>query len=56
MVYAKGHGKTFVSKKPLKTKRVQSEAAREVDTFMKEHRISVQTDSSGRVIVKAIKG
>lgn len=55
MVYSMRTNRPIISIKPLKTKRVQSERAKELDSFMKTHKISVRTDPSGNVIVKSIK-
>ena len=55
MVYATGNNRTFVSKKNLKTTRVQSETSRDISNYMRSHRISIQTDPSGKVIVKTEK-
>lgn len=55
MVYAMRSNRTIVSAKPLKTKRVQSERSKEIDAFMKTHKLSVQTDASGKVRVTASK-
>lgn len=53
MAYTVGTNRTFASKVPLKTKRSQSETAREIREYMRTHRISVQTDASGNVNVRS---
>ena len=55
MVYATGNNHTFCSAKPVKTKRKEGEFAKRLREFATTHRVSVQTDSSGEVIVKATK-
>lgn len=53
MVYATGADRTFVSSKPVKTKRVQSAYSKEISSYMKTHKISVQTNPSGEIVVKS---
>lgn len=53
MVYAMGADRTFVSNKPIKTKRVQSASSKEISSYMKMHKISVQTNPSGEIVVKS---
>lgn len=53
MVYATGADRTFVSNKPIKTKRIQSAFSREISSYMKTHKISVQTNPSGEIVVKS---
>lgn len=55
MVYATGSNRTYISDKPVKTKRVQSTTSKEISNYMRTHRISVQTDPSGNVVVKSTK-
>lgn len=53
MVYAMGANRTFVSSKPIKTKRIQSAFSKDVSNYMKMHKISVQTNPSGEIVVKS---
>ena len=53
MVYAMGSDRTFVSNKPIKKTRVQSASSKEISGYMRTHKISVQTDPSGKVVVKS---
>ena len=53
MVYAMGADRTFVSSKPVKTKRAQSAYSKEISSYMKIHKISVQTNPSGEIVVKS---
>ena len=53
MAYAMGADRTFVSSKPIKTKRIQSAFSREISSYMKTHKISVQTNPSGEIVVKS---
>lgn len=54
MVYVtEGADRTFVSSKPVKTKHVQSASSKEISSYMKMHKISVQTNPSGEIVVKS---
>lgn len=53
MAYATGADRTFVSSKPIKTKRIQSAFSKDVRSYMKMHKISVQTNPSGEIVVKS---
>ena len=55
MVYAMGDNKTFTSRMPVKTRRVQSEQAKEICKYLNSHKISVHTDSSGTARIKSEK-
>ena len=55
MVYSIRSNKPIVSSKPLETKRQQSSFSQKVDAFSRDYHVSVQTDTSGKVSVKAIK-
>lgn len=55
MVYAMGSERTFKSSKPIKKTRVQSNTSKEINSYLKNHSISVQTDPSGKVCIKSVK-
>ena len=55
MVYAVRSNRAIVSGKPLKKKRAQSVRSKENEEFLNSHYVLVQTDPSGKVIVKAIE-
>ena len=51
MVYSIRSDRPIVSKKPLKTKRVEGEHSKKVREFMDNHKVSVFTDEDGKVVV-----
>ena len=55
MVYSKRSNKPIVSSKPVDTKRKQGSFSKKMDTFSENYHVSIQTDSSGKVSVKAIR-
>ena len=55
MVYATGSERPFVLKKQLKTKRAQSKTSKEISSYIKTHKFSVQSTPSGEVFVKSTK-
>lgn len=52
MVYAMNSDCSLVSRKQLKTTRIQSETAKEISDYVRAHKISVQNDPSGKVIIR----
>lgn len=52
MVYAMNSDCSLVSRKQLKTMRIQSETSKEISDYVRAHKISVQSDPSGNVIIR----
>jgi hypothetical protein len=55
MVYSVRNSETIVSKNPLKLKRRQGTFSKKASEYMKNHKVSVQTDPSGKIVVSAIR-
>ena len=55
MVYSVRSNRSIVSVKKLSNTHVQSERAKSIDSLMKNSRVSVQTDPSGRIRVNTTK-
>lgn len=52
MVYAMNNDCSLVSRKQLKTMRIQSETAKEISDYVRAHKISIQSGPSGKVIIR----
>ena len=55
MVYAMNNDCSLVSRKQLKTTRIQSETAKEISDYVRAHKISAQSGPSGNVMVRIRK-
>lgn len=55
MVYAIRSNNPVLTKKPLKMHRTQSNTAKEINEFMHNHKVSVRTDATGQIVVKATR-
>ena len=55
MVCAMNSGCSLVSRKQLKTTRIQSKTAKEISDYVRAHKISVQSDPSGKVMIRIKK-
>ena len=55
MVYAMNSNCSLVSRKQLKTMRIQSETTKEISDYVRTHKISVQSNPSGKVEIRIVK-
>ena len=51
MVYSVRTDRPIISTKPLKTKRVEGEHSKKVREFMDNHKVSINTNANGDIIV-----